>query len=394
MLITANANGGDRHAMCDRMAARRAALRGLSRHFRKPVAVSLKHQLSSFPFSLSSLVRCSAAQPLPQRAITTERAFSSADSSCPISYRYSPSSLSAAQCRDIKLEHRTVYVIGGLYGNYAALQYILQLAAQDPSGPVTLIFNGDFNFFNADTASFQAINDIVLNGGKHHIATRGNIETEISNDTFRNCGCAYPEWVDSGVVSRSDAITQRLFTTAHLPQFASTITPRLAALPRFFTFRFAGSSDRIAVVHGDVHSLSGWEFSVETLRQSLGKSRTTANSTSCAAAVVNGGGADDADRAVRSADDSRASAAPTVAQLSSYFDRAGVCAFLCTHTCLPVAATVPLPNSHNVSRSASSAETDVGVIFNNGAAGMANFEDTTYGLITRVSIDPRPPQGR
>jgi hypothetical protein len=31
------------------------------------------------------------------------------------------------------------------------------------------------------------------------------------------------------------------------------------------------------------------------------------------------------------------------------------------------------------------------LVINNGTAGLPNFADTTYGVITRLSSDPRPP---
>ncbi|HTD90985.1 MAG TPA: hypothetical protein VK663_10005, partial [Burkholderiales bacterium] len=62
--------------------------------------------------------------------------------SCPLHYRYSPKDF--ARAPDFNAD--TLYVIGGLYGNVPALQAALALAAQEPA-PVTLAFNGDFNWF-------------------------------------------------------------------------------------------------------------------------------------------------------------------------------------------------------------------------------------------------------
>jgi len=88
--------------------------------------------------------------------------------SCPLSYRYSP----AVFNRAAELHADTVYVIGGLYGNLPALETIFALAAHEPVAP-SLVFNGDFNWFNCDAAGFEAINRQVL----RHIALRGNVET-------------------------------------------------------------------------------------------------------------------------------------------------------------------------------------------------------------------------
>src|SRR5689334_23228841 len=84
---------------------------------------------------------------------------------CPLHYRYAPADL--ARAADFSVE--TLYVIGGLYGNGPALEAVLALAAQEIT-PVTLCFNGDFNWFDIDDAGFRAINNEVL---RHH-ALRGN----------------------------------------------------------------------------------------------------------------------------------------------------------------------------------------------------------------------------
>ena len=39
-----------------------------------------------------------------------------------------------------------------------------------------LVFNGDFNWFNADAMAFEGINRVVL----QHVALRGNVETELA----------------------------------------------------------------------------------------------------------------------------------------------------------------------------------------------------------------------
>ena len=69
--------------------------------------------------------------------------------SCPLHYRYAPGDL--ARAADFTAD--TLYVIGGLYGNVPALQAVLALAQRERSA-VTLAFNGDFNWFNSDDASF------------------------------------------------------------------------------------------------------------------------------------------------------------------------------------------------------------------------------------------------
>lgn len=59
-----------------------------------------------------------------------------------MSYRYGPHALRS--CPEQPAE--TLYVIGGLYGNLPALSAILAMAARE-AAPVTLCFNGDFNWF-------------------------------------------------------------------------------------------------------------------------------------------------------------------------------------------------------------------------------------------------------
>ena len=66
---------------------------------------------------------------------------------CPTAYRYSPRVFDRAP----EIEADTLYVAGGLYGNVEALAAIAALAAREP-GPVTLVFNGDFHWFDVDDA--------------------------------------------------------------------------------------------------------------------------------------------------------------------------------------------------------------------------------------------------
>ncbi len=239
---------------------------------------------------------------------------------CPLAYRYSP----AAFRRRAEIEAETLYVIGGLYGNPFALDAVLELAAAEPAAP-RLVFNGDFNWFDAEPAGFAALNTRVL----EHFALRGNVETELAaDDDAAGCGCAYPEWVGEAEVARSNAIEARLRETARaFPELRA----RLGALPMHAVA--AVGDTRVAIVHGDAWSLSGWAFSQERLREDPGAA-------------------------------------------ASAFDAAAVRVFACTHTCLPVLQVL------------ASARGSV-VIANNGAAGMPNFRGTRFGLITRISVEPR-----
>lgn len=242
---------------------------------------------------------------------------------CPLSYRHPPSSLATAPA----IVAETLYVIGGLYGNRQALDWIEARSAHE-SDHVTLVFNGDFHWFDVDRAVFDAINRTVLD--PRYIALRGNVETEIAGeDDGAGCGCGYPDFVSDAEVERSNCILSRLRETARsLPGERA----RLSALPVRFAAEVAGV--RIGIVHGDAGSLAGWGFSQEVLRDPL--QRGTA---------------------------------------AAWFGAAGVRVFASSHTCLPVMQAFHTPRGRCL-------------LANNGAAGMPNFSGTRYGLLTRISATP------
>lgn len=240
---------------------------------------------------------------------------------CPLHYRYSPRDLAG----QAPLQAETLYVVGGLYGNAAALEAVLAMRDAE-ARPVTLLFNGDFNWFNVDPPGFQAINETVLG----HTATRGNVETELAAPTEgAGCGCGYPDWVEDAVVNRSNAISTRLGRTAGA---FPGLTRRLGALPMHLRARVGDLS--IGIVHGDAQSLAGWGFAEESLR---GPERR--------------------------------------AEIGREFEHADVRLFASTHTCLPVCQTFELPAGRCA-------------VINNGATGMPNFRGTRYGLLTRISVHP------
>jgi hypothetical protein len=171
--------------------------------------------------------------------------------SCPVEYRYPPSSLD----RDPDLEAETLYVAGGLYGNVGALERLLEIVAAEPGA--VLAFNGDFHWFDVDAADF---NRIALGVAPHH-AIRGNVETEIAGeDRGAGCGCAYPMDVSDEDVERSNAILARLRETA---RGLSGERERLAAMPMNLVARVGRA--RVAIVHGDAASLAGWGFAHDRL---------------------------------------------------------------------------------------------------------------------------------
>ncbi len=247
--------------------------------------------------------------------------------SCPLRYRYGPAAIAAAPLR----QAQTLYVIGGLYGNRFALDAIEALAACEAS-PATLCFNGDFNWFDVEDQDFADLNRRVL----AHDALLGNVEAELDGQAGEaGCGCAYPDHVPDEVVTRSNRIHARLKQTAAAHP---ALRARIAALP--MVARYQVGDLAIGVVHGDAHSLSGWDFDVQALQEPSRQSL-----------------------------------------LADLFDQAGVSVFACTHTCLPALQQVPAGQTPRC-------------IINNGSAGMPNFRGSTQGLITRIATTPPPRPAR
>ena len=98
--------------------------------------------------------------------------------SCPLSYRYSPADFA----RPAEIKTDTVYVIGGLYGNVPALEIILDMAARESA---TLVFNGDFNWFNINDAGLKTIARPFVNAGSVSLNGSSSIMTQ-SGASFLN----------------------------------------------------------------------------------------------------------------------------------------------------------------------------------------------------------------
>lgn len=243
---------------------------------------------------------------------------------CPQDYYYGAGSLS----RVAEIDATTLYVVGGLYGNRPALDAIELLARSERA---TLVFNGDFHWFDRYAANFAEVNHRVL---RHH-AVRGNVETELSRteELGAGCGCAYPPEVDQQIVDWSNGILRELRVAA---QARGGQCQALAALPMTLVATVGGV--RVGIVHGDCESLAGWRFSAASLRFS-----------------------------------------GTREWLDKVRLRSQIDVFASSHTCLPVMRSFALPSGPLV-------------VANNGAAGMANFAGTTYGIVTRIST--RPWRGR
>jgi predicted phosphodiesterase len=242
--------------------------------------------------------------------------------SCPLHYRYRPEQLTATS---EACDADVLYVIGGLYGNPFALDEIEAMAARERQDGlrVKLLFNGDFNWFNVDDDLFRAINNRVL----AHGAITGNVEYELARPADGvGCGCAYPDFVDSEVVERSNRIMERLQTVAgNHPD----LEERLADLPRYRCVIFGGL--KVVILHGDPESLAGWGLAHEALEQ----------------------GGD--------------------GQLANWFRQTGADVIVSTHTCLPVIRQLTVSGKARL-------------FLNNGSAGMGNLQGDARGLIARLSL--------
>jgi len=258
---------------------------------------------------------------------------------CPLDYGYSPAALAAA--REINAD--CIYVIGGLYGNAAALDVILELAAREPSPP-TLVFNGDFNWLDLSPEGFEALNAGVL----AHRATAGNVEMELASPApGGGCGCGYPDYVDPATVARSNVIIEALQKTA--AEFP-TVTERLAELPRYLVVRVGG--ERVGVIHGDPELLAGWRFALEAMEP--------------------------ADAALRRSLGCEREPTTPLTMVERWFREAAVRVFACTHTGLPYAQDFAVDGRSHV-------------VINNGSAGLPSFTGTSYGVLTRISADLEAP---
>jgi len=241
--------------------------------------------------------------------------------SCPLHYRYRPEQL--CQVPEAWAED-VLYVIGGLYGNPFALDAIEAMAAEERAAgrSVRLLFNGDFNWFNASAPWFADINRRVL----RHDASLGNVEFELASpNRDAGCGCGYPDFVEDGVVERSNRIIRRLQQQA---RSHPEIQRQLKALPRWRCLIFGGL--KILVLHGDPESLAGWGLSRESL------------------------------------------AGQGSSQLRRWFRQTGADLILCSHTCLPLMWSTTVDGR------------PCGLI-NNGAAGLGCLAGDHRGLMVRLA---------
>lgn len=181
--------------------------------------------------------------------------------------------------------------------------------------------------FNGDAHWFDCAPEIFLqveSGLAGHTVLRGNVETELGREYASEvgCGCAYPDDVPDQTVHWSNQIHARLSRSVAL---TSGLRQALAQRPATAFATVAGH--RIGITHGDERSLAGWGCDRSALKQP--------------------------DRQ---------------AELDAWFGSSGLSVLATSHTC--TAAALRLKH---------------GVVINNGAAGIPNFNNGLYGIITRIS---------
>lgn len=186
--------------------------------------------------------------------------------------------------------------------------------------------------FNGDAHWFDrdpTLFDEIERELSHHLLLRGNVETELGRPETdgAGCGCAYPDEVDDRVVDWSNSIHAQLQqTVSAMPG----VGERLRARPPTAVVEIAGH--RISITHGDETSLAGWRCARDALAMPARQ-----------------------------------------AELAAWARRNEIAVLATSHTCAPAAW----------------ADGDFAVI-NNGAAGMPNFNNGRYGLVTRISTTPHP----
>jgi hypothetical protein len=244
--------------------------------------------------------------------------------SCPLSYRYTPSSLADLSTESVDV----LYCVGGLYGNTFALDALERLLEREKRGNTRVVFNGDFHWFDATANAFADVERQTLSDSRY-TRLRGNVETEIASDDDIGCGCAYPDAVDDGVVERSNEILRvlRAATLSH-----QTLRDALAALPMTAAYNVA--HQRVVVVHGDLESLAGWQLDPKSLDNLHEKPDLEQAMSDAVANIV-----------------------------------------ASSHTCLPTLRTFVHERAKRT-------------VINNGSAGMPCFANTRFGIATRIANTP------
>ena len=164
---------------------------------------------------------------------------------------------------------------------------------------------------------------------KRYIPLVGNVEAALRRqvDVGVGCGCAYPECTADDSVSRSNRIHKMLSIAVHRhPELQQLLDGR----PAIATVDVAGY--KVGITHGDEKLIGGWDCSRESLQDVLRQD-----------------------------------------ELDTFMQENDIDVFATTHTC----ATVALGLAR-------------GLVINNGAAGLPNFEGQKYGLVIRISTTEHP----
>lgn len=179
--------------------------------------------------------------------------------------------------------------------------------------------------FNGDIHWFDIYEEDFLkveNFIESDIKLIGNVEYELLNkNNSLGCGCNYPEDVDEGIVNRSNVIHSLLKNNISNEEILKKIYNRTSTI----CLEYFGK--KIAITHGDEKNMAGWQCSNENLRNYERQK-----------------------------------------EIENWLKTNEIDVLATTHTCLP--AILNLSNK---------------LVINNGAAGMANIKNSTFGLITRIA---------
>lgn len=164
---------------------------------------------------------------------------------------------------------------------------------------------------------------------ERYVPLVGNVEAELrrESDIGVGCGCSYPSCESDAAVSRSNRIHKMLSVACHEhPECRQLLEGRAAAMT------VAVGGVKVGITHGDEKLIGGWDCSRESLQDPLRQD-----------------------------------------ELSRWMRAMGIRVFATTHTCAPVGIALA-----------------DGLLINNGAAGLPNFEGQHFGIVTRIATTPAP----
>lgn len=225
---------------------------------------------------------------------------------------------------DPQVSTEALYVVGGLYGNPFALEEIARMTQAEESTPL-VVLNGDIHWFDKNADNFLAIERGL--DRPNWIPLVGNVEAELrrQEDIGVGCGCAYPDCTSDASVSRSNRIHRMLsIAVEERPECKQLLAGRSAAM----TVNVAG--EKVGITHGDEKLIGGWDCSRDSLQDPLRQD-----------------------------------------ELSQFMHACGISVFATTHTCAAVGI-----------------ELEHGLMINNGASGLPNFEGQRFGILTRIATTP------